>query len=87
MPRFRGKNLRDYKAALRTFFFAHAGRWAFVQGHMTSTAAFYLPIAKEYGDVRMAHILKKADFTQGDPASFASFLEGKSGVAVTKARA
>lgn len=40
-----------------------------------------------YTDVRMAHILKKADFTQGDPASFAPFLEGKSGVAVTRARA
>ncbi len=40
-----------------------------------------------YTDVRMAHILKKADFTQGDPATFAAFLKEKSGVDVTRAKA
>lgn len=35
-----------------------------------------------YTDVRMAHILSKAHFTQGDAASFGQFLTEKSGVPV-----
>lgn len=40
-----------------------------------------------YTDVRMAHILKKADFTQGDPASFSAFLAEKTGLTPVKGRA
>ncbi|SFC76597.1 glycosyltransferase [Butyrivibrio sp. YAB3001] len=49
LPRFVGTNTVDYKAALRRFFNEHLGEWKVVQGHMTSTAAIYLPIARKYG--------------------------------------
>ncbi len=49
IPKFVGTNLHDYKAAIRQFFKEHQGEWKAVQGHMTSTAAIYLPIAKKYG--------------------------------------
>lgn len=51
VPRFLGTNLSDYRAAVRSFFAAHRGTWRAVQGHMTSTAALYLPLAKQYGHV------------------------------------
>lgn len=35
-----------------------------------------------YTDVRMAHILPKKDFTQGDPAGFGSFVCEKAGLAL-----
>ena len=55
VPRFRGLNLLSYKRALRRFFQEHHA-FAAVQGHMTSTAAFYLPIAKKAGiPVTIAH--------------------------------
>ncbi|MBQ7492670.1 MAG: YcxB family protein [Clostridia bacterium] len=40
-----------------------------------------------YTGVRMAHILKKTDFTQGDAGSFGRFLEEKTGLTVVKGRA
>ncbi len=49
LPKFVGTNLVDYKAAIKQFFKEHQGEWKVVQGHMTSTAAIYLPIAKKYG--------------------------------------
>ena len=49
VPRYHGTNLREYKNALRMFFMQHRGEWKMVQGHMTSTAAIYLPIAKNCG--------------------------------------
>ena len=49
VPRFCGTNLADYRRALDEFFRAHQGTWKVVQGHMTSTAAIYLPIARKYG--------------------------------------
>ncbi|WP_026491734.1 glycosyltransferase [Butyrivibrio sp. XPD2002] len=49
LPRFHGTNARDYKNAVRMFFMQHRGEWKMVQGHMTSTAAMYLPIAKSCG--------------------------------------
>ncbi|WP_026524767.1 glycosyltransferase [Butyrivibrio sp. MB2005] len=49
IPRYHGTNLRDYKNAIRMFFMQHRGEWKMVQGHMTSTAAIYLPIAKTCG--------------------------------------
>ena len=49
VPRFTGRNYFAYKKALQRFFAEHEGEWKMVQGHMTSTAAIYLPIAKKYG--------------------------------------
>ncbi len=49
VPRFHGTNTREYKNALRMFFMQHRGEWKMIQGHMTSTAAIYLPIAKTCG--------------------------------------
>lgn len=49
LPKFVGTNMRDYKAAIKRFFKEHEGEWKVVQGHMTSTAAIYLPIAHKAG--------------------------------------
>ena len=48
VPRFKMYNFFSYKTALKDFFAAH-GEFRAVQGHMTSTAAIYLPIAKKAG--------------------------------------
>lgn len=48
MPRFRFWNYFAYRKAWRDFFLAHR-EFSAVQGHMTSTAAIYLPIAKKAG--------------------------------------
>lgn len=48
VPRFNVFNILSYKKALRNFFREHH-EYAAVQGHMTSTAAIYLPIAKKAG--------------------------------------
>lgn len=56
VPKFVGTNMREYKAALKRLFKEHQGEWKVVQGHMTSTAAIYLPIAKKSGvPVCIAH--------------------------------
>ncbi|MDE7479413.1 MAG: glycosyltransferase family 1 protein [Lachnospiraceae bacterium] len=55
VPRFKVYNILSYKRALRRFFEKH-NEFAAVQGHMTSTAAIYLPIAKAAGiPVTIAH--------------------------------
>ena len=46
VPRFKVINLAEYKKAMKTFFREHQ-EFVAVQGHMTSTAAIYLPIAKK----------------------------------------
>lgn len=48
VPRFKVYNWFSYKKALQRFFAAHHAFRA-VHGHMTSTAAIYLPIAKKAG--------------------------------------
>ena len=48
IPRFRFYNYFSYRKAVRKFFLEHP-EIAIVQGHMTSTAALYLPIAKKCG--------------------------------------
>lgn len=48
LPSFRVYNYFAYKKACREFFAAHREFQA-VQGHMTSTASIYLPIAKKAG--------------------------------------
>lgn len=48
LPRFNGRNLGAYRRAAERFFATHGG-WTAVEGHMTSTASIYLPIAKKNG--------------------------------------
>lgn len=48
VPRFRFTNFFAYKNAMKKFFCEHH-EFRAVQGHMTSTAAIYLPIAKKAG--------------------------------------
>ena len=46
LPRFKGINILEYKRVAKEFFGKHH-EFAVVQGHMTSTASIYLPIAKK----------------------------------------
>ncbi|MCI2048597.1 MAG: glycosyltransferase [Lachnospiraceae bacterium] len=56
LPRFNGRNGRLYRRAAEAFFAEHHD-FAAVQGHITSVAAVYLPIAKKYGvKVTIAHV-------------------------------
>ncbi|MDO4285938.1 MAG: glycosyltransferase [Eubacteriales bacterium] len=56
LPRFNGKNFVAYRKAIRAFFASHGG-WTAVEGHMTSTASVYLPIAESSGvPVTIAHV-------------------------------
>lgn len=48
LPRFKVFNYFAYKRAVKDFFAMHH-EYAAVQGHMTSTASIYLPIAAQYG--------------------------------------
>lgn len=55
VPRFRLYNYFSYKRAMKDFFKGHK-EFKAVQGHMTSTAAIYLPIAKKTGvPITIAH--------------------------------
>jgi glycosyltransferase involved in cell wall biosynthesis len=55
VPRFKATNYFAYKKALQNFFKEH-NDYAAVQGHMTSTASIYLPIAKKAGiPITIAH--------------------------------
>ena len=53
--KFRGYNGSNYKKAVENFFQEHHD-FKVVQGHMTSTASLYLPIAKKYNiPITIAH--------------------------------
>lgn len=55
LPKFKVYNYFSYKKAVRSFFREHH-EFGVVQGHMTSTAGIYLPIAKKCGvPVTVAH--------------------------------
>ena len=55
VPRFNVKNYQTYHNALASFFEKNHD-YAAIQGHMTSTASIYLPIAKKAGiPVTIAH--------------------------------
>ena len=55
IPQFRFYNILSYRKAWRIFFHEHL-EFVAVHGHMTSTAAIYLPIAKENGiPITIAH--------------------------------
>jgi glycosyltransferase involved in cell wall biosynthesis len=63
-PRFKVINYFAYKKALQKFFKEH-NDYAAVQGHMTSTASIYLPIAKKAGiPITIAHA-RSAGVDQG----------------------
>ena len=55
MPAYRAFNHFGYKKKWRGFFEGHGNRHKIVHGHMTSTAAVYLEIAKEYGVLTVSH--------------------------------
>lgn len=64
VPRFRLYNCFAYKRAIREFFREHH-EFEAVQGHMTSTASIYLPVAKKAGvPVTIAHA-RSAGVDQG----------------------
>ncbi len=55
LPKFKVYNYISYRKAVQDFFRQHH-EFRVVQGHMTSTAGIYLPIAKKYGiPVTVAH--------------------------------
>lgn len=55
LPKFKVYNYFSYRMAVKSFFAAHR-EFQVVQGHMTSTASIYLPIAKRSGvPVTAAH--------------------------------
>ncbi|MBD5475704.1 MAG: glycosyltransferase family 1 protein [Lachnospiraceae bacterium] len=55
LPKFKVYNYLSYRKAVQDFFRQHQ-EFRVVQGHMTSTAGIYLPIAKKYGiPVTVAH--------------------------------
>lgn len=57
MPRYKVVNQIEYERAWKEFFEEHKDEFKMIQGHMTSTASIYLPIAKSMGvGVTIAHV-------------------------------
>lgn len=54
-PRYVGKNHLTYCRWWRDFFASHKGVYSVVHGHIGSTAAIYLSIAKRHGAYTIAH--------------------------------
>lgn len=54
-PRYRGKNHFAYVKWWNSFFENHGKEYPVVHGHIGSTAAIYLSIAKKYGAYTIAH--------------------------------
>lgn len=54
VPRYNGKNHLQYKRAWNKFFQEHP-EYKIIHGHVRSTAAIYLRIAKKYGLITIAH--------------------------------
>ena len=54
-PHYNGKNHFAYVKWWNTFFQKHPGEYPIVHGHLGSTAAIYLSIAKKYGVYTIAH--------------------------------
>lgn len=54
-PRYNGKNHFTYTRWWNSFFKAHKGEYPIVHGHIGSTAAIYLSIAKKHGVYTIAH--------------------------------
>lgn len=73
VPRFRIYNYFSYRKALKEFFQEHH-EFALVQGHMTSTAAIYLPIAKKAGVKKTAAHARSAGVDKGLKGTMTRFL-------------
>ena len=73
VPRFRIYNYFSYRKALKEFFQEHH-EFALVQGHMTSTAAIYLPIAKKAGVKKTAAHARSAGVDKGLKGIMTRFL-------------
>lgn len=57
IPRYKVFNQIEYERAWKELFEDHKNEFNMIQGHMTSTAAIYLPIAKSKGvSVTIAHV-------------------------------
>ena len=54
-PHYNGKNHFAYTKWWHEFFKSHPGEYPIVHGHLGSTAAIYLSIAKKYGSYAIAH--------------------------------
>ena len=54
-PHYNGKNHFTYVKWWNDFFKAHPKKYSIVHGHLGSTAAIYLSIAKKYGAYAIAH--------------------------------
>ena len=54
-PHYNGRNHFQYKEWWNDFFEKHMGEYQIVHGHLGSTAAIYLKIAKKYGLYTIAH--------------------------------
>ena len=54
-PRYNGKNHFEYAKWWHDFFREHRGEYPIVHGHLGSTAAIYLSIAKKYGSCAIVH--------------------------------
>lgn len=64
-PRYNGKNHAAYTKWWNDFFLTHRGEYTAVHGHIGSTAAIYLGIAKKHGLYTVAHshnIINRFDF-------------------------
>lgn len=64
LPKMKLYNYRAYRQAIADFFREHH-EFAAVHGHMTSTAAIYLPIAKKYGIPRTIAHARSAGVDKG----------------------
>ena len=73
IPRFRAYNYFSYKRAVRAFFREHH-EFQVVQGHITSTAAIYLPEAKKAGVAITAAHARSAGVDQGLKGVLTRFL-------------
>lgn len=73
VPRFRIYNYFSYRKALKEFFQEHH-EFTLVQGHMTSTAAIYLPIAKKAGVKKTAAHARSAGVDKGLKGTMTRFL-------------
>ena len=73
VPRFRIYNYFSYRKALKEFFQKHH-EFALVQGHITSTAAIYLPIAKKAGVKKTAAHARSAGVDKGLKGTMTRFL-------------
>lgn len=80
------QNTFDYRFGESTFEVSYPGEsQTYAYGkilRIVETEAYYFV----YVDERMAHILPKKDFAQGNAAAFGAFLSEKSGVAVVKSK-